>query len=466
MYSHQNKEVNDVSGLLDICNRYRGNFKEIQKQIIKMAEGGDLSVEGRTSHKNQLGEKQPSWMSNFSANNDVENKSKDLDRNLNPKDLMNEKNKDESKNSIMFSDMQSYSETAGAKNNVKSSFKNATTKHSGNPFDNSSQEDKLSRSRTLPLIQEKEPQEDFKELEKTNSCQTMEDLRHFILKEKSQLENEIVKLKLTLEQMSQESIKQKLLSEEQKRKIGKLQNENKEVKRQLKEYKDELYKRILNVTANSGGTGSLSVKRRNPLTLTTTNQIKKGNSFLSKKESSSSYKKDFNVNINDKIKGMDYLEKKSENFSPKNRRNNSYKLDRFKSSSKFDARNVTDYEARDAPGLNKKTLSNSKAFLTDFNKDISSILNRSSKIKTEPGQSQRKEQRKSYNLVSKDKDYHKMIGKVKSQSYFTDKQLGFEDTELPRTRLSRARMDRMANTLNLEGKSHFILTFDLFSGIL
>lgn len=329
MYTNKDNAIDEVSLVLDVCNRYKGQFQTLQEYVKR---GGEWETAlskgieeglGRTSFGKQR----------QSANKDAEAKPSKL----------------------QTSELVKFHTNSGVDKSRKS--RNDGAKQYNNPFDNSSFEEPKpsAKKEKTPEAPKKNLNQSssFKHLERDDSAQTMEDMRNFILKEKGELENEIVSLKMKLDKKDQEFLEMRVQNEQQATRIKSLTNENKDLQRQVKELKEEIYSRILNITMTSNKTGSHSMNKFD-----------------------SSHK----INYKSKYKPRDRdVPRRSTSFlsKPEDR------IEKTKQNhERFETLNRPS-KASEALKLDKKALSNSKAFLQDFNKEINNILNRTSKAKNE-----------------------------------------------------------------------------------
>ena len=431
MYTQKNEAIDEVSLVLDVCNRYKGRFRGLQEYVKRggkwetaLSKGIEEGL-GRSS----FGEK-PAPGSRKSQNDQL----KELELKF---------------SKFQNSELVKYNTASEGKNEKRASERKKDDFR--NPFENSSIED-------LKTPGKKEPKEEagnkrhnqsssFQHLERNDSAQTMDELKNFIIKEKVELENEVVALKLKLETKDNQILELKVKNEQQATKIKSLQHQNAGLQKQVKEYKEEIYARILNLTMTSHKTGTASlnkfdsskkigVKEKYRDRVDTSTPIKRSTSFLSKPE--------------------DRIEK----------------------------------TRREPEGMDKKSLANSKAFLQDFNKEIDSILNRGNKPKTETSTLPRRQNSQKnlyrgtdtkrnyldlhdkkntsftahkshlrshgYDPLGKDfdpmlrmRDMGGSLAKVKSQQYFQkDMPLGKETPEMGGG-LGYPPRNRMAYTLNL-----------------
>ena len=327
MYKNKNEAIDEVSLVLDVCNRYKGQFQTLQEYVKR---GGKWETALSMGIEEGLGR------SSFGENHGPESEKK--------------KRKNGKEDKGRNSELVKYNSN---QNNTDVKTGKAFGKDYNNPFENSSIEEQRPSAKLNKSREEKNKKinksSSFKHLERADSAHTMEELRNFIIKEKIELENEIVSLKMKLEKRDQELLEARLINEKNSTKIRSLTSKNKDLKKQVKEYKEEIYARILNITMTSNKTGSHSVNkfdsshkinykgkyREKPSKIT---PIRRSTSFLSKPE--------------------DRIEKTKR------------EPERFEYNLKSN---------KDVMKLEKKNLTNSKAFLQDFNKEISSILNRTSK---------------------------------------------------------------------------------------
>jgi hypothetical protein len=446
MYIDKDDAIDEVSLMLDVCNRYKGKFQSLQEYVKRggkwetaLSKGIEEGL-GRSS----FGEK-PSSVSRKSQNDAMQ---KEMDLKFS-----------KLKNSELIKYSTGENKKSGVKLNEKGKY--------NNPFENSSIEElktpgKKSKS---PEVEKKKinHSSSFQHLERNDSTQTMDELKNFIIKEKIELENEIVALKLRLEKKDNQILELKVKNEQQATKISSLSNQNSNLQRQVKEYKEEIYARILNLTMTSNKTGSHSMNRYDSSKkmgfrdkyknrMDTSTPIKRSTSFLSKPE--------------------DRIEKTKKD--PEN----------------FDMLKASNQNREPTVKLDKKSLANSKAFLQDFNKEIDNILNRTGKAKHDSSSglrrhdSQKKIYRgtetkrnymdlanknnissytaskpslptntfdplgKDYDPLSRIKDLRGTLPKVKSQQYFGNDLTGKDYPELGGG-LRYPQRNRMAYTLNL-----------------
>ena len=187
-------------------------------------------------------------------------------------------------------------------NNI--SIEKTSAKH-GNPFENSSAEESdpgpMSRSR-----QHKSPQDSFdkpnwnsnknskfSKQEAEESEQTLQDLRQFILNEKTNLENEAQALRLRAEKAEEALAIETVKRVEAEKKLKSVRKENSRLMKSLKEYREEIYSRILNATMTSAKSVSATNKRNRSMNMRSDSRKnlishsqnrKKKHSFLSKAE--------------------------------------------------------------------------------------------------------------------------------------------------------------------------------------
>lgn len=329
MYTEKDNAIDEVSLVLDVCNRYKGQFQTLQEYVKR---GGEWETALSKGIEEGLG------------------------RTSFGKQRQSSKRGTETKQSkLQTSELVKFHTNSGVDKSRKS--KNDAGKQYNNPFDNSSFEEvkPSAKKEATPERPKKQLNQSssFKHLERDDSAQTIEDMRNFILKEKGELENEIVSLKMKLDKKEQEFLEMRVINEQQSTKIKSLANENKDLQRQVKELKEEIYSRILNITMTSNKTGSHSV-----------------NKFDSSHKIN--YKSKYKQREREVPRRSTSFLSKPEDRIEKTKQNN----ERFEALSK-PKRNS---EVRK---MDKKALSNSKAFLQDFNKEINNILNRTSKAKNE-----------------------------------------------------------------------------------
>jgi hypothetical protein len=333
MYTNKNEGIDEVSFVLDVCNRYKDKLQSLQEYVQR---GGKWETALSKGIEEGLGR------SSFGDNQFNSKKSSNTEKN----GLRGSK--------LQTSELVKFNTNSNHQNTDKKSKMRSKGEYN-NPFDNSSfEEPKLANTMEKSHDNIKDRSSSFKHLERDDSAHTMEELRHFIIKEKGELENEIVSLKMKLEKRDQENLELKLVNERNLTKMKSIQNENINLRKQVKELKEEIYARILNITMTSNRTGSHSV-----------------NKF----DSSSK------INYKNKYKGI----KKN---SPKRRSTSflSKPEDRIEKTKKEPERFDTNKSSKrllERSKLDKKSLTNSKAFLQDFNKEISNILNRTSKVKND-----------------------------------------------------------------------------------
>lgn len=327
MYTKKEMAIDEVSSVLDVCNRYKGQFPALQEYVRR---GGKWETALSKGIEEGLGR------SSFGEKKGA-------------------KKAGEAK--LQTSELVKFHTGSGLEKSRKSRAEGA--KNYNNPFDNSSFEEakpSAKKGSAEPPKKALNQSSSFKHLERDDSAHTMEELRNFILKEKGELENTIVSLKMKLERREQEFLEVRVRNEQQSTKIRSLSNENKDLQRQVKELKEEIYSRILNITMTSNKTGSASVNKFD-----------------------SSHK----VGFKGKYPNKERLgARRSTSFlsKPEDRIEKTRPIPELFEERKTPARNSK------VPRLDKKSLSNSKAFLQDFNKEIDSILNRKSKAKQgEPG---------------------------------------------------------------------------------